>query len=42
MSHPAYRSSLHHPVVPGIAGGVTSDAILLIIAIVGTTVARTP
>jgi Mn2+/Fe2+ NRAMP family transporter len=39
MSHPAYGASLHHSLVPGIQGGVSSDAILLIIAIVGTTVA---
>jgi Mn2+/Fe2+ NRAMP family transporter len=39
MSHPHYISSLYHLVVPGIQGGVSSDAILLIIAIVGTTVA---
>ena len=39
MSHPAYGASLFHSMVPGIAGGVSSDAILLIIAIVGTTVA---
>jgi NRAMP (natural resistance-associated macrophage protein)-like metal ion transporter len=39
MSHPHYGTSVYHSVVPGIQGGVTSDAILLIIAIVGTTVA---
>jgi Mn2+/Fe2+ NRAMP family transporter len=39
MSHPGYGATLYHSVVPGIQGGVTSDAILLIIAIVGTTVA---
>ena len=39
MSHPAYGASLYHSLVPGIQGGVSSDAILLIIAIVGTTVA---
>ena len=39
MSHPSYRGSLHHLFVPGVQGGVSSDAILLIIAIVGTTVA---
>ena len=38
-SHPAYGTSVYHLVVPGIQGGVSSDAILLIIAIVGTTVA---
>jgi Mn2+/Fe2+ NRAMP family transporter len=39
MAHPAYGASAYHSVVPGVYGGVTSDAILLIIAIVGTTVA---
>jgi Mn2+/Fe2+ NRAMP family transporter len=39
MSHPAYGASVYHSVVPGVSGGVTSDSILLIIAIVGTTVA---
>ena len=39
LSHPAYGTSVYHLVVPGIQGGISSDAILLIIAIVGTTVA---
>ena len=39
LSHPSYSASAYHLVVPGIQGGATSDAILLIIAIVGTTVA---
>ena len=39
MSHPDYGASVRHLVVPGIRGGASSDAILLIIAIVGTTVA---
>ena len=39
LSHPDYGASLYHLVVPGIQGGVNSDAILLVIAIVGTTVA---
>ncbi len=39
LCHPAYGASLYHSLVPGIQGGVSSDAILLIIAIVGTTVA---
>jgi Mn2+/Fe2+ NRAMP family transporter len=39
MSHPSYSASLYHLFVPGVQGGVSSDAILLIIAIVGTTVA---
>ena len=39
MSGPHYGSIFYHFVVPGVQGGVTSDAVLLIIAIVGTTVA---
>ena len=39
LSHPSYGASLYHLVVPGIRGGATGNAILLIIAIVGTTVA---
>ncbi len=39
LSHPAYGATVRHLLVPGIQGGVSSDAILLIIAIVGTTVA---
>jgi Mn2+/Fe2+ NRAMP family transporter len=39
LSHPSYASIGYHLVVPGIQGGVSSNAILLIIAIVGTTVA---
>ena len=39
LSHPDYAATVRHLVVPGVQGGVTSDAILLIIAIVGTTVA---
>ena len=39
LSHPGYTSSVYHLLVPGIRGGVNSNAILLIIAIVGTTVA---
>jgi Mn2+/Fe2+ NRAMP family transporter len=39
LSHPAYGATVRHVLVPGIQGGVSSDAILLIIAIVGTTVA---
>jgi Mn2+/Fe2+ NRAMP family transporter len=39
MSGPHYPSIFHHFVVPGVQGGVTSNAVLLIIAIVGTTVA---
>jgi Mn2+/Fe2+ NRAMP family transporter len=39
LSRPSYASVGYHFVVPGIQGGINSDAILLIIAIVGTTVA---
>ena len=39
MSHPQWAHAAKSLVVPTIAGGVSSDAVLLIIAIVGTTVA---
>ena len=39
MSHPHWGHAAQSFVAPGVAGGVTSDAVLLIIAIVGTTVA---
>jgi len=39
LSHPHYGSIAYHFVVPGIQGGITSNAVLLVIAIVGTTVA---
>jgi NRAMP (natural resistance-associated macrophage protein)-like metal ion transporter len=39
LSHPQWGSAARHFVVPGIKGGLSSDAVLLIIAIVGTTVA---
>ena len=39
LSHPHYGSVARDYVVPGIQGGVSSNAVLLIIAIVGTTVA---
>jgi Mn2+/Fe2+ NRAMP family transporter len=39
MAHPHAGSIVHHFFVPGIHGGATSAAVLLIIAIVGTTVA---
>ena len=39
MSHPQWGHAAKSFVVPSIAGGVSSDAVLLIIAIVGTTVA---
>jgi Mn2+/Fe2+ NRAMP family transporter len=32
LSHPAYGASAYHLVVPGIQGGISSDAILLIIS----------
>jgi Mn2+/Fe2+ NRAMP family transporter len=39
LSHPRYGQVFYHLFVPGIQGGVNSTAVLLIIAIVGTTVA---
>ena len=39
MSHPHFGDIAHHFVVPGIHGGATSTSVLLLIAIVGTTVA---
>ena len=39
LSHPNPGAGLHGFLVPGIAGGLSSTAVLLIIAIVGTTVA---
>ena len=39
MSHPQWAQAAKSFVVPSISGGVSSDAVLLIIAIVGTTVA---
>ena len=39
LSHPDYTQIGHGLLVPGIQGGASSDAVLLIIAIVGTTVA---
>lgn len=39
LSHPDWGRAARDFVVPGIQGGVTSDAVLLIIAMVGTTVA---
>ena len=39
LSEPHWGSIGYHFVVPGVQGGVSSDAVLLIIAIVGTTVA---
>ena len=39
LSHPQWAHAAYHFVVPGVQGGLSSDAVLLIIAIVGTTVA---
>uniref|UniRef100_UPI001C2103BB Nramp family divalent metal transporter n=1 Tax=Nocardia alni TaxID=2815723 RepID=UPI001C2103BB len=39
MSHPHWAHAARDFVVPGVQGGFSSDAVLLIIAIVGTTVA---
>src|SRR6201986_2251129 len=39
MSHPQWGHAAKSFLIPGVAGGFTSDAVLLIIAIVGTTVA---
>jgi Mn2+/Fe2+ NRAMP family transporter len=39
LSHPSAGEALHGFVVPGIEGGLTSNAALFIVAIVGTTVA---
>src|SRR6202043_1826519 len=39
MSHPQWAHAAKSFVVPSISGGVSSDAVLLIIAIVGTTLA---
>ncbi len=39
ISHPHWSQVGHHLFVPGIRGGATSSAVLLIIGIVGTTVA---
>jgi NRAMP (natural resistance-associated macrophage protein)-like metal ion transporter len=39
MSHPQWGHAAKSFVVPSISGGVSSDAVLLVIAIVGTTVA---
>ena len=39
LAHPSGGQVVHDALVPGIEGGVTSDAVLLIVAIVGTTVA---
>jgi len=39
FSHPTPTAFFHHLFVPSVQGGVTSNAVLLIIAIVGTTVA---
>jgi NRAMP (natural resistance-associated macrophage protein)-like metal ion transporter len=39
VAKPHYVTAWHHATVPGIRGGATSSAVLLIISIIGTTVA---
>ncbi|HEY1687708.1 MAG TPA: Nramp family divalent metal transporter [Solirubrobacteraceae bacterium] len=39
LAHPSGGQIVHHTFVPGVQGGASSTAVLLIIAIVGTTVA---
>ncbi|HEX2016122.1 MAG TPA: NRAMP family divalent metal transporter [Solirubrobacteraceae bacterium] len=39
LSHPGVGQIVHHTLIPGIQGGASSRSVLLIIAIVGTTVA---
>ncbi len=39
MAHPQGSQIVHHTFIPGIQGGASANAVLLIIAIVGTTVA---
>jgi Mn2+/Fe2+ NRAMP family transporter len=39
LSHPSGGQVAHHLVVPSILGGISSNSVLLIIAVVGTTVA---
>jgi Mn2+/Fe2+ NRAMP family transporter len=39
LAHPRWGDLVHHVFVPGIHGGASSTAVLLLIAIVGTTVA---
>jgi Mn2+/Fe2+ NRAMP family transporter len=39
LSHPDYQQVARGILVPGVQGGMSSDAVLLIIAIIGTTVA---
>ena len=39
ITRPHVTAALHHAVVPGIRGGATSSAVLLIISVIGTTVA---
>jgi NRAMP (natural resistance-associated macrophage protein)-like metal ion transporter len=39
LAHPHVSDIVHHSLIPGIAGGASSTSVLLIIAIVGTTVA---
>ena len=39
VSHPVWALALHHAVVPSVRGGASSAAVLLVISIIGTTVA---
>jgi NRAMP (natural resistance-associated macrophage protein)-like metal ion transporter len=39
VTKPHFTTVLHHAVIPGIRGGASSSAVLLIISIIGTTVA---
>ncbi len=39
VTHPNFSQVIHHAVVPGIRGGASSASVLLIISIIGTTVA---
>ncbi len=39
MTHPRFGNVVHHLFVPGLPGGASSTAVLLLISIVGTTVA---
>ena len=39
LAHPHWGSAARHFVIPSVQGGVSSDSVLLLIAIVGTTVA---
>jgi Mn2+/Fe2+ NRAMP family transporter len=39
VSKPRFTSVVHHVLIPGIRGGATSSSVLLIISIIGTTIA---